>query len=103
MWRSSDVLFGRGWTLRDGLYGIANRSIDSGLHLHGPIDNFELSTLDPKVRTIPIVYSTYSFSITMRHKFLHVLTNCSLRFWAEVIFVSPQRCGDYHNPILKEV
>jgi hypothetical protein len=46
---------GREWTPHDGLYGIADRSIDPGLGLHGPISIPELSTLDPEVRTIPIV------------------------------------------------
>jgi len=39
---------GRGWTPRDGLYGIADRSIDPNLGLHGPIGIPELSTLNLK-------------------------------------------------------
>jgi hypothetical protein len=85
---------GRWWTPRDGLYGIADQSIDPGLGLHGPIGIPELSTFDLKVCMIRIVYNIYSFSVTRRHKLLHVLANYSSGFWGEAIFVSPQRCGD---------
>jgi hypothetical protein len=71
---------GCGWTLRDGLYGIAYRSIDSGLGLHGPIGILELSTLDPEVRTIPIVCSIDCFFVIGRSKLFQVLANCSLGF-----------------------
>jgi hypothetical protein len=49
--RCGDILMfclGRGWTPRDGLYGIADRSIDPDLGLHGSIGIAELSTLNPK-------------------------------------------------------
>ncbi len=72
---------GCGWTPRDELYGIADQSIDPGLGLHGPIGIPKLSTFDLKVCMIRIIYSTYSFSVTRRHKLLHVMANCSLGFW----------------------
>jgi hypothetical protein len=80
MWESSIVLFGRGWTSRDELYGIADQSIDPGLGLHEPIGIPELSTFDPKVRTIPIVCSINCFSMTGRSKFFQVLANSSSGF-----------------------
>jgi len=49
--RCGDVLMfcsGRGWTPRDGLYGIVDHSIDPDLGLHGPIGILELFTLNPK-------------------------------------------------------
>ncbi len=62
--------WGRGWTPRDGLYGIADRLIDPGFGLHGPIGILELSTLDLEVCTIPIVCSIDCFSMTGRSKLL---------------------------------
>jgi len=87
MWRSSmrSILkvfcLGRWWTPRDGLYGIADQLIDPGFGLHRPIGILELSTFDLQVCMIRIVYNIYSFSVTRRHKLLHVLANCSLGFW----------------------
>jgi hypothetical protein len=87
MWRPSmcSILkvfcLGRWWTPRDRLYGIVKHSIDPGLGLHGPIGIPELSTFDLQVCMIRIVYITYSFFVTRRHKLLHVLANCSLGFW----------------------
>jgi hypothetical protein len=87
MWQSSmhSILkvfcLGRWWTPRDGLYGIADQSIDSSFGLHGPIGIPELSTFDLQVCMIRIVYITYSFFVTRKHKFLHVLANYSLGFW----------------------
>jgi len=87
MWRFSmhSILkvfcLGRWWTPRDRLYGIADQSIDPGLGLHGPIGILELSTFDLQVYMIRIVYNTYSFSMTRKHKLLHVLANYSLGFW----------------------
>jgi len=83
MWQSSmrNILkvfcLGRWWTPRDGLYGIADQSIDPDLGLHRPMGIPELFTFNLKVCMIRIVYSTYSFFVTRRHKFLHVLANCS--------------------------
>jgi len=71
---------GCGWTPRDGLYGIADRSIDPGLGLHGPSGIPELSILDPEVRTIPIVCSIDCFYETRRSKLFQVLTNSSSGF-----------------------
>ncbi len=68
-----DVLmfyWGRGWTPRDGLYGIANQLVDLGLDLHGPISIPELSTFDPEVHTIPIMCSIDCFSVTEKSKLL---------------------------------
>jgi hypothetical protein len=72
---------GRWLTPRDELNDIVDQSIDPDLGLHGPIGIPKLSTFDPQVCMIRIVYSTYSFSVTRRHKLLHVLANCSLGFW----------------------
>ncbi len=41
----------RGWTPRDGLYGIADQLINLDLSLHGPIGIPELSTLDLENQT----------------------------------------------------
>jgi hypothetical protein len=71
---------GRGWTPRDGLYGIADRSIDPNLRLHEPIGIPELSTLDPEVRTIPIVCNIDYFFTTRRFKLFQVLANSSSGF-----------------------
>jgi hypothetical protein len=82
-WRSSMqnifLMFclGCGWTPRDELYGIIDQLIDPGLGLHEPIGILELSTFDSKVCMIPIVHNTNYFFGTRRHKFLHVLVNCS--------------------------
>jgi len=76
MWRSfmrSILLMfclGCGWTPRDELYGIIDQPIDPDLGLHKPIGILELSTLDRRVWTIPIVYGTDCFSMTGRYKFL---------------------------------
>jgi hypothetical protein len=64
---------GHEWTLRDKLYGIADRSIDFGFDLHEPIAISELSTFDSKVRMIPFVYSTDCFSMIGRYKSFQVL------------------------------
>ncbi len=96
MWRSSVrnifLMFclGRAWTPRDELYGIADQLIDSSLALHEPIGIPELSTLDPKMCMIPLVYSTDCFFVTRRYKFLQVLTNYSLSFsaWNDFCFTS---------------
>jgi len=71
---------GRGWTPRDELYSIVDQSINSDFGLHKPIGIPELSTFDLQVCMICIVYNIYSFSMTGRHKLLHVLANYSLRF-----------------------
>jgi hypothetical protein len=82
MWQSSmrSILkvfcLGRWWTPLDRLYGIADRSINPDLGLHRPMGIPELFTFDLKVCMIHIVYNTYSFSVTRKHKFLHVLANC---------------------------
>jgi len=80
MWQCFDVLFRRGWTPLDELYGAVDQSIDSSLGLHKPIGIPELSTFDLKVCMIPLVYSIDCFYVTRRYKFLQVLTNCSLGF-----------------------
>jgi len=72
---------GCGWTPHDELYGIVDQWINLSLDLHKRIGIPKLSTLDLKVCMIPIVYSTDCFSVTRRHKFLHVLANSSLGFW----------------------
>jgi hypothetical protein len=41
----------RGWTPRDGLYGIVDQLIDPGLGLHGPIGIPKLFTLNPENQT----------------------------------------------------
>ncbi len=69
---------GREWTPRDELYGNADRLIDPGLGLHGPIGIPELSTLNLEVRTIPIVCSIDYFSVTGKSK--QVLANSSSGF-----------------------
>jgi hypothetical protein len=61
---------GRGWTPRDKLYGIADQSIDPSLGLHEPIGILELSTLNPEMSMIPIIYSTDCFSVMGRYEFL---------------------------------
>ncbi len=61
---------GRGWTPHDKLYGIADQSIDSGFGLHEPSGILKLSTLDPKVCMIPIIYSTNYFFMTGIYEFL---------------------------------
>jgi hypothetical protein len=68
------------WTLRDELYGIADQLIDPGLGLHEPIGIPKLSTLDPEVCMIPLIYSTDRFSMIGRYKFLQVLANYSSGF-----------------------
>jgi len=85
---------GRGWTPHDELYGIVDQSIDPGLGLHEPIGIPELSTFDPKVCMIPIVYNTDCFFVAMRHKFVHCWQTVHWVFGGEMIFVSPQRCGN---------
>jgi len=71
---------GHWWTPRDELYDIADQLINPDLGLHGPIGIPELSTFDLQVCMIRIVYNTYSFFVTRKHKLLHVLANCSLGF-----------------------
>jgi hypothetical protein len=69
MWRSSDVLlWGRGWTPRDELYGIANQLIDAGLGLHEPIGIPELSTFNAQLCMILTISS--NFFLTGLYKFL---------------------------------
>jgi hypothetical protein len=61
---------GHGWTPRDELYGIADQSIDPDLGLHEPIGILELSTFNPEVCMIPIIYNIDCFSVTGRYEFL---------------------------------
>ncbi len=58
---------GRGWTPRDGLYGIADQLIDLGLVLHGPIGILELSTFNLQLCMILIVSN--SFFVPWLYKF----------------------------------
>ncbi len=98
--RCGDVLmfcWGHGWTPRDGLYGIADQSVDPGLDLHGPISIPELSTLDPKVRTIPIVCSIDCFSVTGRSKLLSNSCKFFIRFFeVKWFWLHPKDVAIFH-------
>ncbi len=61
---------GHGRTPRDELYGIVDQPIDHDLSLHELINILELSTLDRKVWTIPIIYGIDCFFVMGRYKFL---------------------------------
>jgi hypothetical protein len=43
---------GRGWTPRDELHDLANRSIDPNLSLYEAIGSHEASTFDPKNKRV---------------------------------------------------
>jgi hypothetical protein len=61
---------GRWWIPRDELYGIAAQSIDPDFGLHEPIGIPKVSTLDPDVCMIPIVYSIDCFFVMGKYEFL---------------------------------